>query len=132
MEVENSALQVELAEQPRAGQHCQTRRRIYYGLIALLGGGATLLNWLLMQTQGYGVPALAVLTSLIAWVFLLGAVLPLSYRSLWDADVMEVGNRSVAARLVFTSVLTLSVVLAFVTCWSIGMPLVIEPAPPTG
>lgn len=83
-----------------------------------------------MQTAGYSVPALAVLTSLIAWVFLLGALLPFSYASLMDADVLEIGYRPAVARLIFTSMLTLSVLLALGTCWFLGMPLVIPFTPP--
>jgi hypothetical protein len=111
------------------GGTCQTRRRVYYLVFGLLAAGATLLNWCLMHTSGYSVPALAVLTSLIAWIFLLGTLLPFGYRSLLDADVMEVGNRPVVARLIFTAMLTLSVVLALFTCWLIGMPVVIPFTP---
>ena len=73
MEVESSPLQQLEPYQPvRPAQHCQTRRRIYYVVIGLSAAVATLLNWTLMQTKGFSVPALAVLTSLIAWIFLLG------------------------------------------------------------
>ena len=112
-------------------QHCQTRRRIHYVAFGVLAGGATALNWILMQTKGYSVPALAVLTSFIAWLFLLGALLPLSYLSLLEADVTEVGYRPTVARLIFTSVLTLSALLAFLTCWFLRMPLVIPMSSPT-
>jgi hypothetical protein len=52
-------------------------------------------------------------------------LLPFSYRSLFETDVMEVGARPVAARLIFTSVLTLSVALALLTSWLIGIPVII-------
>jgi hypothetical protein len=120
------------AEQGSLSAHrgsCQTRRRVYYLVYGLLAAGATLLNWYLMHTSGYSVPALAVLTSMIAWVFLLGTLLPFGYRSLLDADVMEVGDRPVVARLIFTSMLTLSVALALFTCWLIGMPVIIPFTP---
>jgi hypothetical protein len=121
---------VEPQQSCKRSGHCQTRRRVHYVVFGLLAGGATLLNWCLMQTAGYSVPALAVLTSLIAWIFLLGALLPISYVTLLDADVMEVGYRPATARLIFTSVLTLCVFLALATCWLIGMPLVIPFTPP--
>jgi hypothetical protein len=108
---------------------CQTRRRIYYLVYGLLAAGATLLNWCLMLTAGYSVPALAVLTSMIAWVFLLGTLLPFGYRSLLDADLMEVGDRPVMARLILTSMLALSVALALFTCWLLGMPVIIPFTP---
>ncbi|HVX14535.1 MAG TPA: hypothetical protein VHC22_25330 [Pirellulales bacterium] len=111
--------------------HCQTRRRIYYVVFGLLAAGATLLNWCLMQSTGYSVPAVAVLTSLIAWIFLLGALLPVNYLSLLDVDVMELGYRPATARLIFTSVLTLSIFLALGTCWFLEMPLIIPLAVPT-
>jgi hypothetical protein len=108
---------------------CQTRRRVYYLVYGLLAAGATLLNWCLMLSSGYSVPALAVLTSLIAWVFLLGTLLPFGYRSLMDADVMEVGDRPMVARLILTAMLALSVGLALVTCWLLGMPVIIPFTP---
>ena len=132
MEVESTPThEVDLCHASAVG-HCQTRRRIYYAMFGLLAGGATLLNWLLMQTKGYSVPALAVLTSLIAWIFLLGALLPVSYGALLDDDVMQIGYRRTTARLVFTSALTLSLVLAFATCWFLNMPLVIPFSPADG
>ena len=108
---------------------CQTRRRVYYLVFGLLAAGATALNWYLMHTSGYSVPALAVLTSMIAWVFLLGTLLPFSYRSLLDADVMDVGARPVTARLLLTAMLSLSIGLAVVTCWLLGMPVIIPFTP---
>jgi len=108
---------------------CHTRRRVYYLVFGLLAAGATALNWYLMHTSGYSVPALAVLTSMIAWVFLLGTLLPFSYRSLLDADVMEVGARPMTARLLLTSMLALSIGLAVFTCWLLGMPLIIPFTP---
>ena len=108
---------------------CQTRRRIHYLVYGLLAAAATFLNWSLMHSSGYSVPALAVLTSMIAWVFLLGTLLPFGYRSLLDADVMEVGDRPLVARLIFTSMLALSVGLALLTCWLIGMPVIIPFTP---
>ncbi|HWB10304.1 MAG TPA: hypothetical protein VG826_13825 [Pirellulales bacterium] len=108
---------------------CQTRRRVYYLVYGLLAAGATLLNWCLMHTSGYSMPALAVLTSMIAWVFLLGTLLPFGYRSLLDADVMEVGDRPVVARLTLTAMLAMSLAFGVLTCWLLGMPVIIPFTP---
>ena len=102
-------------------------RRAKYLLFAALAGGATALNWLLMKTQGYSIPALAVLTSLIAWALFLGALFPFSYAAALDDDLCELGRKPTIVRLVCTSALVLSIVLAFVTCALLGMPMIVSP-----
>ncbi|HUY91038.1 MAG TPA: hypothetical protein VMV10_20035 [Pirellulales bacterium] len=101
-------------------------RRVKHLLFAALAGGATALNWLLMKKEGYGIPSLAVLSSMIAWALFLGALLPFSYAAALEDDLNELGRRPTFVRLVCTSALVLSVVLAFVTCSLLGMPLVVS------
>lgn len=102
-------------------------RRFKYLSFAALAAGATALNWLLMKQQGYSIPALAVLTSMIAWALLLGALLPFSYAAALDDDLSELGRKPTFVRLVCTSALVLSIVLAFATCSWLGMPMVVSP-----
>ena len=101
-------------------------RRTKYLLGAACAGAATALNWLLMKKEGYSIPSLAVLTSIIAWALFLGALLPFGYAAALDDDLSALGARPTVVRLVCTSALVLSIVLAFVTCSLLGMPLVVS------
>jgi len=93
---------------------------------AAFAGAATALNWLLMKKEGYSIPSLAVLTSIIAWALFLGALLPFGYAAALDDDLSALGARPTIVRLVCTSALVLSIVLAFATCSLLGMPLVVS------
>jgi hypothetical protein len=106
--------------------HRNRSRRVKYLLFAALAGAATGLNWLLMNQQGYSIPALAVLTSLIGWALFLGALLPFGYAAALDDDLSELGRKPTIVRLVCTSTLVLSIILAFVTCSLLGMPMVVS------
>jgi hypothetical protein len=101
-------------------------RRTKYLIFSGLAAAATALNWLLLKSEGYGVPALAVLTSMIAWALFLGALLPFGFGAALDDDLGALGRKPTIVRLVCTSVLTLSVALAFATCYLLGMPLVVS------
>ena len=113
-------------DDPTAASRSRARRFKYLSF-AGLAAGATALNGLLMKQQGYSIPALAVLTSMIAWALFLGALLPFSYAAALDDDLDELGRQPTFVRLVCTSALVLSIVLAFATCAWLGMPMVLTP-----